>query len=265
MLGPSGWVAFRPALLAHLRLESRMSCLRTALLSATLLAASAAAAQATPAAPAVEPGVPQATAALAPAAPTPTASTPAEGVKVGAPPTERYGLGVSLGGRGWDPTLYVPMDLGQLRLEFEAAYTNGSADDADASSGHLGLGVFGLVPTSPGMQAYVGGRLQYVHAAGTGATSNGVRAAFALGGEWAPAPSVALGVEWQVGYTAASGAAKGVDTTALAFLRVFLVASSPEERASLAAKQAKAPRTVKCTQDRDCAGLDICFDGYCRR
>jgi len=242
-----------------------MSRLRTALLSASLLIATTAAAQSTPAASAAEPAGSQATGASVQSTPAASAAVPAEGSKVASRSVERYGLGVSLGGRGWDPTLYVPMDLDRLRFELEAAYASASADDADASTGRLGVGLFGLVPTSPGIQAYIGGRLQYVHLGVSGGSSDGVRAAFALGGEWAPAPAVALGVECQVGYTAASGAAKGADTTALAFLRIFLASVSPEERASLEAKKAKAPRSVKCTQDRDCSGLDICYDGYCRR
>ena len=242
-----------------------MSRLRVALLSLPLLVSSTAAAQAAPAATAstAEPVAAQAPAATTAPAP---AGVPAAGASSkAAPPTGRYGLGVSFGGRGSDPTLYVPIDSGRVRVEFEAAFATGSAGDAHASSSHLGLGAFGLIPAAAGTQVYVGGRVQYVHLGATGASSDGGRVAFALGGEWSPAPVIALGVEWQLGYTAASGSTKGGDATALAFLRIFPGSFERSDAASPAAAKPKPARVVRCEKTSDCGGVGICLDGVCRR
>jgi hypothetical protein len=186
------------------------------------------------------------------------------------PELSRLGLGVSFAAPGPASTIYVPMDFGALRVEWEVGYLEAHTGDSRATAGHLGVGVFRLVPTFPGVQAYYGARLQYEWLSAGGEDSNGPRFAAALGGEWLPVPAVAFGVEGQLGYSdrpasvpAVSGsvATRGFATSALVFLRVFLGGGST----SAAAGPQKPPPPTRCKESADCTEGGICFDGYCRR
>lgn len=254
-----------------------MASHRLALLSLTLLVATPVGAQvATQGPPAPEPA----------GAPVPgvRAQSPAETTPAAAPveartqekPVARLGIGAGLGGTSLStPTLYVPLDVGSLRLELEGAYAAGTASDTNATAIHVGLGAFRLVPTLPGIRTYFGGRLQYERLGVTGASSDGVRVAAVLGGEWFPAPAVSVGVEGQLGYSggsanlpAGSAASRGVATSAQVILRIFLTSFSGGDWSAsetpVAEKPAARPPLVKCQTRSDCSGLDFCYGGVCR-
>lgn len=251
-----------------------MTCRHAALLSLTLLvAAPSRAQQPEPAAPAV-PAAQPAVQVQRPAEAVPVVAGTATATE--APPARgRWGLGASIASSGEVPTLYLPVDLEGSRLEPELAFAQATIGGARSTAAHLGFGLFRLVPTAPGVQAYWGGRLQYQWANLAGTTFHGARIAAAVGGEWLPVPAVALGVEGQLGYSAMSAslpagsggvAARGVATSALVFLRVFPGRASPDrERAAPAQGTPRTPpRGTRCKQTADCSGIDMCHDGVCR-
>jgi hypothetical protein len=270
--------------------------LRAALLSLPLVIAGTAGAQSAAPAPAgpapanpAAPGAGQGAGTpvqAAPAATPPAARASAAGAQQ---PPGRIGLGAAIGTSGVIQALYVPIDVGAVRAEAEVGYVRASADAADASVTRLGIGIFGLAPTSPSVQAYGGVRLQYVHLESRG-TSDALRVAAVLGGEWAAAPAAALGLEGQLGY-ASSGSASGVDVSAQVFLRIFLASFGRPASASPApagggasaspapagggasanpaaatgggSAPRKSPGLQKCSTSNDC-DRGICYEGYCR-
>lgn len=253
---------------------------RSALVSLALLAAASTAAQVPTAEPAAEapPGAP----ATSGATPAPAAAPAADR---DAPPG-RIGLGVALGASGILPAIYMPVDVEGARVELEFGY-EGSTDSDAGSALRAGLGLFSLVPATGDVRGYGGVRLRYLRAedAGTAAAA-ALRVAAALGGEWVPHPSVAIGAEAQLGYSWFSepaNASDRIDATAQAFLRVFTSFGEPGPRPAPAAAGPRSgvaapapapapprprprPRPlVRCQTKADCEGLEICYEGYCRR
>jgi hypothetical protein len=178
----------------------------------------------------------------------------------------RFGLGAGIGAGG-RPVLYLPIDVGSVRVELNGAYSRFGRSDLSTTTARVGFGMFGLVPVEPGVRCPLGARFEYVRDGVSGASAEAIRIALAVGGEWVPAPSVSLGVEGQVGYSAGLGdAVSGVDVSAQAILRVFLSSSRSSRSAAAAAtpQDARPKRPQKCQRSSDCEPPDICFDGYCR-
>ncbi|HTE39449.1 MAG TPA: outer membrane beta-barrel protein [Steroidobacteraceae bacterium] len=84
------------------------------------------------------------------------------------------GLGVSV--QSGDPTIFVPVDVGpKFRIESFVFYSHDKSEERlydppspytlegvnEATTYELGLGLFGLAPTSENSQVYYGGRLSY--------------------------------------------------------------------------------------------------------
>ncbi|HEX9049488.1 MAG TPA: hypothetical protein VF841_03045, partial [Anaeromyxobacter sp.] len=180
----------------------------------------------------------------------------------------RIGLGAGFGTGGAPPVLYLPVDAGQVRVELEGAYDKTGTSAASATRARVGLGMFGLVPVAPATRLDAGLRVQYARDDRTGAgTSEAIRIAAALAGEWFPAPSVSLGVEGQIGYSAGLGhEVSGLNVSAQAILRIFLstMRSSGSGSAGAEPRDARPKRLKKCQHSSDCERPDICFDGYCR-
>jgi hypothetical protein len=119
--------------------------------------------------------------------------------------------------------IYVPLELGALRLEPSLGISRWSQDNngGDASSVNLGCGV--LVPLRPGkiVNVYVGGRLflNFVSESvpvGAGATTSDSGVDFTLAGvlgaEWYADPHFSIGAEARLGYTAGSSLSSSAGT-----------------------------------------------------
>jgi hypothetical protein len=236
-----------------------MIAARAALLAVSLVVAAPSAAQApAPAAP------PQ-----PPAAPAPAQASLGVASPPGAPEgsVTRFGIGAGIGTRGTAPTVYLPLDAGPVRMELDGSYAKVGTKQVSSTTARVGLGLFALVPIDRAIRCPAGVRLEYARDDVPGATAEAIRFAAAIGGEWAPVPAVALGVETQVGYSAGLGdRVSGVDVSAQAILRVFLsaVRSSRSAGAAAAPQDGRPRRLTKCQRNSDCERPDICFDGYCR-
>jgi hypothetical protein len=243
-----------------------MTCVRAALLSLPLVIAGSAGAQSPAPATASPPAA--APRADAPAqASTSTAPVAPAGVAAAEQAPGRIGIGGAIGTSGLLPALYLPIDVGSVRVEGEVGYVKASTRDSSLSDTRIGIGIFGIGPTSPSVRAYGGVRVQYLRLESS-RTSEGVRGAAVLGGEWAATPAVAFGVEGQLGYTGAeSGSASGLDVSAQAVLRIFLISvggpASAKPAASTGGGGAKSSGLQKCRTSDDC-DRGICYEGYCR-
>lgn len=143
--------------------------------------------------------------------------------------------------------LYVPIQLGQIRVEPFLGWTRSDTDAAGKDSDvTLGIGAFFVQPVASQIQLYAGARLgsqwlshkdaNYGLAGTVKTSSRNTLLAAAAGGEYLPIPRVAVGAELQVGYlsigdtkrtvagnpTVEGGGGSGTGTQATVFVRVFL-------------------------------------------
>jgi hypothetical protein len=112
--------------------------------------------------------------------------------------TANPGDGLSTGG-----VAFVPINLGQFRIEPFAGWTRASVNHTRSSDFLVGVGGFLVKPVAPQVQLYAGGRLGMEwhstrDAAGNSDSRRDTLLAGALGGEYLPVQRVALGAELQL-------------------------------------------------------------------
>ena len=136
----------------------------------------------------------------------------------------RVGLGVSVSSLD-ELTLYVPIQDEDLRIEPAFSLVLESVDGGDASTAlALGVGVFGLGRLGNESRTYYGGRLAFLResaeVADTSVDAWLFRIAPAIGVEWVPSESVAVGAEGQLGLGIGESTFT-LDVSGLLFVRVF--------------------------------------------
>ncbi len=143
------------------------------------------------------------------------------------------GIGASINpDASFSPTveIYVPINLGQLRLEPSIGIFTQDRDGPgnDTSDVTLGIGAFYVMPLAAQADMYVGGRLKLNFASVDDGVNDDsdtdLTVAAALGGEYYLVPQLSLGLEAQLGLYQrgdVSGDDSGLFTTGLGFLRFY--------------------------------------------
>ena len=142
------------------------------------------------------------------------------------------GIGASINPEAaLSPTIeiYVPINLGKLRLEPSIGIFTTDAESRNAISDvTLGIGGFYVMPLAASADMYAGGRLKLNFASWDDGVNDDSDTDFllagALGGEYYLVPQLSLGVEAQLGFYQrgdVSGDDSGLFTTGLGFLRFY--------------------------------------------
>jgi hypothetical protein len=153
----------------------------------------------------------------------PEAAAPQTTAPTAAAETRRVGLGVSVSSLNAF-ALYVPIQDEAVRIEPAFSLALESVEGDSSTALELGIGLFGLGRLGDQSRTYYGGRLAFVRESveveDTSADAWAFRLAPALGIEWVPSESVAVGVEGQLGLSFGSSTFL-MDVSGLLFVRVF--------------------------------------------
>lgn len=138
------------------------------------------------------------------------------------------GDGLSTGG-----VAFVPINLGQFRVEPFAGWKRTSVNHTRSSDFLLGVGGFLVKPVAAQVQLYGGGRLGMEwhssrDAAGNSDSRRDTALGAALGGEYLPVPRIALGAELQLALVSIgdgnnSDGGWSTSTQATFFVRMYLL------------------------------------------
>jgi hypothetical protein len=150
------------------------------------------------------------------------AAAPALAQEKGAERT-RVGFGVSLSSGDFITSLmsgpspvkvYLPIELGQFRVEPSLGFLTFSSSPDKTSVIDLGVGAFLVKRPAASFDYYFGGRLALGlvsedQGGGVDGTGTDVRLAAALGAEWIAHPNLTIGAEVQAGYLSAAKISSG--------------------------------------------------------